>query len=95
MYDSNIAPERYEDAKLILSGKGLEITPENIKIELETHPEWKKVIPTPDLAGSEVDETFKKIESPVSTISALGNEADMKPEQSGQTERESVLKMFH
>lgn len=97
MYDSGIAPERYEDARLILTGKGLEVTPENIKAEMETHPEWKKVIPTPESAGSEIEQTFKKIEqpeAPVSKIDVLGNENAITPEQSGQSERESALNMF-
>lgn len=40
---SEIIPDKWEDAKLILKGKGLEITPENIEMEMATHPEWKKV----------------------------------------------------
>jgi hypothetical protein len=42
LLESGIDKERYEDAKFILKGKGLEITPETIKNELATHPEWKK-----------------------------------------------------
>ena len=38
---SEIIPDKWEDAKLILKGKGLEITPENIATEMATHPEWK------------------------------------------------------
>lgn len=97
MYDSDIAPERYEDAKLILKGKGLEITKDNILAELATHPEWKKVIPTPASAGDEIAETFKKIEQPapaepVSKLSVLGNNTT--PEQSGSTEREDAMRWF-
>lgn len=31
---------RWDDIRLILRGKGLDITPENIAMELATHPEW-------------------------------------------------------
>lgn len=37
---SGISRERWEDAKLILNGKGLEVSEENIRMELATHPEW-------------------------------------------------------
>lgn len=96
LMDSGIAPERYEDAKLILSGKGLEITPENIAIEVETHPEWKKTFvaePVP-----EAKEMFRKIEdvpapAPVSKISILGNETAPNQVET-PSERESTMKMF-
>jgi flagellar motility protein MotE (MotC chaperone) len=42
LLESGIDKDRYEDAKFILKGKGLEITPETIANELATHPEWKK-----------------------------------------------------
>lgn len=42
LLESGIDKDRYEDAKFILKGKGLEITPEAIANELATHPEWKK-----------------------------------------------------
>ena len=42
LLESGIDKDRYEDAKFILKGKGLEITPETIAEELATHPEWKK-----------------------------------------------------
>ena len=41
LLESGIDKNRYEDAKLILKGKGLEVTAENIAAELATHPEWK------------------------------------------------------
>ena len=41
---SEVIPDKWEDAKLILKGKGLEITPENIETEIATHPEWKGVV---------------------------------------------------
>lgn len=41
---SEVTPEKWEDAKLILKGKGLEITPENIENEIATHPEWRGAV---------------------------------------------------
>ena len=45
LLESGIDKNRYEDAKLILKGKGLEVTVENIQQELATHPEWKTEAP--------------------------------------------------
>ena len=42
LLESGIDKDRYDDAKFILKGKGLEITAETIADELATHPEWKK-----------------------------------------------------
>lgn len=47
---SQIVPGRWDDVKAILNSKGLEITPDNIALEMQTHPEWKgeeETIPTP------------------------------------------------
>ena len=38
---SEVIPDKWEDAKLILKGKGLAITPESIEQEMATHPEWR------------------------------------------------------
>ena len=96
LMDSGIAPERYEDAKLILVGKGLEVTPENISVELETHPEWKKAfVAEPE---SEVKEVFRKVEekpapAPISKLSVLGNEATPNKVET-PSERESTMAMY-
>lgn len=37
---SQVVPDRWEDVKAILTAKGLGVTPENIAIEIATHPEW-------------------------------------------------------
>lgn len=37
---SGIPEEKFNDVKAILAYSGLEVTPENIARELETHPEW-------------------------------------------------------
>ena len=40
---TNIDMNRWEDVKLILGGKGMEVNEENINAELATHPEWRAV----------------------------------------------------
>lgn len=101
LMESGIDKDRYEDAKLILRGKGLEVTQENIVNELATHPEWKK-----ESAGagngpahSEFVKTGdgelnKEPTEPVSKISVLGNEPhnDISPEQ--QEEDYALNRLF-
>ena len=38
---TGVPETRWEDVKLILSGKGLDINAENIAAMMETHPEWR------------------------------------------------------
>lgn len=91
LLESGIDKDRYEDAKLILKGKGLDITTDNIFNEMGTHPEWKKV--------EEVKEDnplpFKKKSTPPTKIKVLGNNgADTKTDEQGISEKERILKMF-
>lgn len=48
---SGIDQSRWDDAKFILGGKGLDITIENIAAELATHPEWMKAVVSNDMQG--------------------------------------------
>lgn len=94
LLQSGIDKERFEDAKFILRGKGLEVTAENIANELATHPEWKGVEKT--------NENFTKVNEPtvdtqptepVSKISVLGNDNNAKAQ--GPSEEDFVLnRMF-
>lgn len=90
LMQSGIDSARYEDAKLILKGKGLEVNAENIENELATHPEWKKAEPVMEPAPF-----VKKEENPepVSKISVLGNSKDVgaNPEMD---ERAQARKLF-
>ena len=85
LMQSNIAPERYEDAKLILKGKGMEVTLENIQAELETHPEWAKEQPVVPEPAPEP--------KPVMRIKTLGNEAQPAKEESEDEQAQKVFKM--
>lgn len=66
---SKVIPEKWEDVKLILRGKGLDVDLDNINAEIETHPEWlgKKVV-APEGEGEGT-----------SSITVLDNEVDNKP----------------
>lgn len=99
---SGITESRWDDAKAILSAKGLEINAENIANELITHPEWKesgqaqqKVL-TPqnaehmvENAGSRYDEN----NSTPSVIRKLGIDLDA-PKQN-PSEDDQINKYFN
>lgn len=80
---SQIDANRWDDVKLILGGKGLDITAENISSMLATHPEWKS---TP-----QVEENITPVEKPV-VIRKLGG--DVSPQQDEISEEEKFNKLF-
>ena len=103
LLESGIDKDRYEDAKLILKGKGLEVTAENIAQELATHPEWKKMeqaleMQNPNLPFRKVNPMMQqpkapRPETPATQISVLGNNgSDMQPEEI--SERQRAMDMF-
>lgn len=55
LMESGIDNSRYDDAKLIIKGKGLDFTLENILKEVETHPEWKKKEPVSENLSAKTD----------------------------------------
>ena len=95
---SHIDPARWEDVKLILGGKGLEVNAENIEGMIATHPEWR---------GAVNEETGNKILSmedaermasnkvigggKPATLNKLGAEASPVNEES---EEDKVRKLF-
>lgn len=85
LMQSEISPDRYEDAKLILRGKGLDVTLENISNELATHPEWKKE----DKAAEKPAEP----EKPTMRIKTLGNEKKPEPVVSEEEQAQKLFKM--
>lgn len=54
-FENNILNERQEDVKVYFKGKGIDFTDENLKKELETHPEWckKEEVTTIQTLGSD------------------------------------------
>ena len=72
LLQSGILRERFEDAKAILKGKGLEVTAESIESELPTHPEWM-----PKAEDPEKPYAPKREPSVLSReVEDLGNEPD-------------------
>lgn len=66
---TQINPTRWEDVKLILNGKGLDVTAENISGLLETHPEWLG-----DSVKQSSVEKAEEIAKTPSRITKLGSE---------------------
>lgn len=95
LMQSGVDKDRYEDVKLILKGKGMPISLENIEAEMATHPEWKKE----EVEDDEKEQT-KSVASPVPTVSTritrLGNEPKPVPQESEEEQAEKLFKMkFH
>lgn len=103
LLESGIDRNRFEDARLILKGKGLDVTAENIEAELATHPEWKKqeIAPTPvEQAGLPFVKNANPAPAPEQngpatkiSIPTLGNNSADNP-QPELSERERALRMF-
>jgi hypothetical protein len=95
---SGITESRWDDAKAILSAKGLEINAENIANELITHPEWKQVgqeqkILTPAGAEAALNKPDPKEQTTPSVIRKLGIDVDA-PKQN-PSEDEQINKWFN
>lgn len=105
LMQSDIDPNRYEDAKLILKGKGMEVTLENIQSELATHPEWGKAkkeetssndVPTTPEPTPTPDQEQEKVPMTTTRIRSLGNETKPEPQQSEEEMAEKFFKLkFH
>lgn len=81
---SEVVPEKWEDAKLIIKGKGLQLTPETIASELATHPEWLGQQPAGN--GAEGNGQVKP------ALEVLGDETEEKPKD--PTDDEIISKYF-
>lgn len=81
---SQIDANRWDDVKLILQGKGLDVTTENIEAMIPSHPEWRS-----SLQGEATPQIEEK---PVATLRKLGNDASAQPDKS--SEEEKARKLF-
>lgn len=95
---SGITESRWDDAKAILSAKGLEINAENIANELVTHPEWKQGVQEPKVltpAGAEaaLNKPDPKEQTTPSVIRKLGIDIDT-PKQN-PSEDDQINKYFN
>ena len=77
--NANVLPEMFDDIKYYMKGKGVDITPESLGIELQSHPNWLK--PEQPIPGGpvrdvvkQVREDFKKVPQK-SIITASANES--------------------
>lgn len=86
---SQVDFNRWEDIKLILNGKGLEVSEENIQALLPSHPEWKSSVASPEATpmGAAPAETPQP-----SIIHKLGEDAS--PDKDEMSEEELVRKLY-
>lgn len=104
LLSSGIDKNRYEDAKFILRGKGLEVSAENIEAELATHPEWKSEANAepPHIAeANEQQMPFRKIaqpqeapQKPATTLNVLGNEAAPEAKSPELSDYQKAMNLF-
>ncbi len=97
LLQSGIDKNRFDDAKFILKGKGLEVSLENIENELSSHPEWKtkKEVETDGkfVKMGEAKDVDTNLTEPDSKITVLGNESA--PNKSESSEEDFVMnRMF-
>ena len=103
---AHIDESRWEDVKLILGGKGLEVSSENIEAMLPSHPEWRPQevgqnpmnMGTPQLGEAEFEQLAKNaMKKPVASeepakLRKLGNEITTPAPQ--ETDEEKAKKLF-
>lgn len=100
---TNIDENRFEDVKLILTGKGLDVNVENINALLPSHPEWKRngevatprQVLTPEMGEQMLDNKFEGAAMPMkkpATLSKLGSEPN--PVDKGMSEEEMFNKLY-
>lgn len=94
---SKVRSDKFEDIKLILGGKGLEITVENIEALLPTHPEWMNTGNSSGdgvgLTGGEVPPGIVPIQEKPTTLKKLGSEVSVEPENV-ENEFDKAKKLF-
>ena len=99
---SHIDENRWDDVKLILSGKGLEVNAENIAALLPTHPEWNgnvmnnlglsgNQVLTPEMAEGMVDNQYQNAMAQIGSkkpgvLKKLGNEPTPAPKEKSEEE---------
>lgn len=93
---TKIDANRWDDVKLILSGKGYDITPETIEAEIVTHPEWRSGSTPGDgavsTAAASVDANQQQ---PPTVLRRLGSEAASKADSdNAETEEDRVRNLF-
>ena len=93
---SQVDMNRWEDIKLILGGKGLDITVENIEAMLPSHPEWKtsgsEKIGFENGKAVEGESVAESAKVKPSVLQKLGE--DVSPQTEDISEEEQVRKWY-
>ena len=97
---TRISEDRWDDVKLILNGKGLDVNAENIEMFLPSHPEWRNAAtlePASELPSSEPTSVRQGVEKMVepkqpAMLRKLGHESKTEPDT--ETEDEKAKKLF-
>lgn len=100
---SGVPEDRFDDVKAILAYKGLEVTPENIAVELATHPEWgagtqPAAVPQPPMPAKPEPQPQAQPQPPMrpnpSVVQKLGGEPQGRPQGEDEAKAEFIRKMF-
>lgn len=96
---SKVDESRWDDIKLILGGKGIDITPENIEAMIPSHPEWRGnaggVIAAQGMQPQAQQQQGMQPQAQPTVLRKLGNEAANVDDSDGaETSDERAKKLF-
>lgn len=90
---SKVDESRWDDIKLILGGKGIDITPENIEAMIPSHPEWRGNAGV--VAAQGMQPQAQQQQGMPTVLRKLGNEAANVDDSDGaETSDERAKKLF-
>lgn len=91
---SKVDESRWDDIKLILGGKGIDITPENIEAMIPSHPEWRGNAGGV-IAAQGMQPQAQQPQAQPTVLRKLGNEAANVDDSDGaETSDERAKKLF-
>ena len=96
---SKVDESRWDDIKLILGGKGIDITPENIEAMIPSHPEWRGnaggVIAAQGIQPQAQQQQGMQPQTQPTVLRKLGNEAaNVEDSDGAETSDERAKKLF-
>ena len=95
---SKVDESRWDDIKLILGGKGIDITPENIEAMIPSHPEWRGnagVIAAQGMQPQAQQQQGMQPQAQPTVLRKLGNEAaNVEDSEGAETSDERAKKLF-
>lgn len=90
---SKVDESRWDDIKLILGGKGIDITPENIEAMIPSHPEWRGNAGV--VAAQGMQPQAQQQQGMPTVLRKLGNEAaNVEDSDGAETSDERAKKLF-